>query len=109
MIKEKLLTIREAAAYLGVSEKAVIELSERGVIPAYKIGGMYLRFKQEQLKNIKITPETLEVIKESNIKENFVPAYRTISDRIADFIYFNDFYFFCFILCLLLLYVVFYL
>ena len=109
MIKEKLLTIREAAAFLGISEKAVIELSERGVIPGYKIGGVYLRFKQEQLKAIRISPETLEIIKESNVKENYVPAHRSIADRLADLVYFNDFYFFCLVLCLLLLYVVFYL
>ncbi len=109
MIKEKLLTIREAAAFLGISEKAVIELSERGVIPGYKIGGVYLRFKEEQLKAVKISPDMLEVIKESNLKENYVPAHRSIRDRFVDLIYFNDFYFFCLVLCLLFLYVVFYL
>ena len=50
MAEEKLLTIREVSLYLGISEKDVIELSENGTIPAYKIGGVYLRFKREQIQ-----------------------------------------------------------
>jgi excisionase family DNA binding protein len=80
---EKLLTIREAAQYLGVTEKQIIELSDKGVIPAYKVGGVYLRFKKDQLdaaKN-KILPTT----KESKLEYSF-------NDKLSDFFYYNDFY-----------------
>ena len=49
----KLLNIRDVAKYLNITEKEVIELAESGAIPAYKVGGVYLRFKKEQLDGIK--------------------------------------------------------
>lgn len=86
MGEEKLLTVRDVSAILAISEKEVIDLAEDGKIPAYKVGGLYLRFKREQVeefrKTIKITyPQK----KEEEIKYS-------AKDRISDFFYFNDFY-----------------
>ncbi|MBU2541361.1 MAG: helix-turn-helix domain-containing protein [Candidatus Omnitrophica bacterium] len=107
MAKEKLLTVREAAAYFGISEKAVVDLSEQGTIPAYKIGGVYLRFKEDQLKQVKITPRVLTHIRKSSVDVDASLGYRNLIERINDFLYFNDFYFLCFFICLTLLLVVF--
>ncbi len=58
---EKLLTIREVAQKLGITEREVMELAESGNLPAYKVGGVYLRFKQEQVD---------EYMKEANIADH---------------------------------------
>ena len=50
MSEEKLLTIREVSLFLGISEKEVIDLAESQALPAYKIGGVYLRFKRQQIE-----------------------------------------------------------
>jgi len=100
MAEEKLLTIREISVLLGISEKEVIELSENGTIPAYKIGGVYLRFKRQQIEEYrrKIMPQA---------KLNTRLGKYPLSDRIDDFFYFNDFYILSVILILLLLLIIF--
>lgn len=82
-MKEKMLTTREASHYLGITEGEVIDLSEKGVIPAYKVGGVYLRFKKEQLDLIK--DDIKPTIREVEAKYSF-------SDKVNDFFYYNDFY-----------------
>jgi len=78
-----LLAIREVAQYLNITEKEVIELAERGIIPAYKVGGVYLRFKKEQVEAAR-----------SKIKPNatLVSIEGTLPERLRDFIYHYDFY-----------------
>ncbi|MEW6008423.1 MAG: helix-turn-helix domain-containing protein [Candidatus Omnitrophota bacterium] len=106
MAEEKMLTVRQAAAFLGISEKAVIDLSDKGLIPAYKVGGVYLRFKKEQLKGINLSPEVLTQAQAGDTAGKFSSGLRGIKDRVVDFFYFNDFYFLCLIICLALLFIV---
>ncbi len=97
-MKEKLLTIREVAQYLGVTEKQVVDLSEKGIIPAYKVGGVYLRFKKEQLDIIKDNIKPTE--KEPQVEYSF-------GDKISDFFYYNDFYIFSILVVSILIYLIF--
>ena len=53
MAEEKLLTVREVSALLEISEKDVLDLAESGALPAYKVGGVYLRFKPSQVEEFK--------------------------------------------------------
>lgn len=85
MGQEKLLTIREAAHYLNISEKEIVNLSQEGKIPAYKIGGVYLRFKQEQLDKLK------EFVAKK-YGQQIVTFDMPFFSRLRDFVYFNDFY-----------------
>lgn len=87
-MSEHLLNIREAAEYLGVGERKVKELVDRGEIPAYRIGGTFLRFKMSQLAIIKAS------LHKGTKKETLEQAeiQHTRSDRVKDFLYFNDFY-----------------
>jgi excisionase family DNA binding protein len=78
---EKLLTIREVSALLGLSEKHVIDLAEEGKVPAYKVGGVYLRFKREQVEEYK------KVLRAGRAQQK-----TPLGDMLADFFYFNDFY-----------------
>ncbi len=95
MAQEKLLTVREVASILGISEKEVINLSESGAIPAYKIGGVYVRFKRQQI----------EEFKKANQKDYHKPQNQVypFKDRLADFFYFNDFYILSAILVIVIL------
>ncbi len=85
MTEEKLVTIREAAAILNISEREVIDLAESGKIPAYKIGGVYLRFKREQLEEVKRNLHLTGIKHYPQNKYSF-------GEKISDFFYFNDFY-----------------
>jgi len=99
MAEEKLLTVRDVSIMLGVSEKEVVDLAENGRIPAYKVGGVFLRFKREHIleyqKSATHYPEKPEEVKE--------PA----STRLSDFFYFNDFYILAILIISLLLVVIF--
>ncbi len=100
MADEKLLTVREVSLLLNISEKEVINLAETRAIPAYKVGGVYLRFKREQVLGYQ--------------KLSRPPAFKTDSgpkspfqDKLSDFFYFNDFYILSIALIVLLLVVIF--
>ena len=100
MAEEKLLTVREVASLLGVSEKEVVDLAESGAIPAYKVGGVYLRFKREQVKN-------LRKYSRAPVAQVVPKRKSSFKDRVSDFFYFNDFYILAGILIILLLVIIF--
>jgi excisionase family DNA binding protein len=101
MAEEKLLTIRDVSLILGISEMEVIELAERGEIPAYKVGGVYLRFKRQQVEDFRrksklhLPPQKVSAEKSS------------LRERLDDFFYFNDFYILAFLLILLIVVMIF--
>ena len=103
---EKLLTLKEAADYLGLPEQAVRRLVEKGEIPAYQIGGMYLRFREDQILSLrdKYRSKNLSRSKKTN-KENFL-SRRPFFSRFSDFFYFNDFYILSALLIAALVYII---
>lgn len=44
------MNIKEVADYLRISEEEVKDLVTKGEIPAYKVGGLLLRFKKDQVE-----------------------------------------------------------
>ena len=103
---EKLLTIIEVATLLNISEEQVKKMVERGVLPAYKIGGQFLRFRKDQiealgngfisnLRNAAASPPKSPA-KESRTytAASYAPAQysQSFADRVLDFFYFKDFY-----------------
>ncbi len=95
MAEEKLLTVRDVSVILGVFEKDVLDLAEKGIIPAYKIGGLYLRFKKDQVEQYKKAHHHAHPGGQE--KEE-----RALRDSFYDFFYFNDFYILAAILIILL-------
>jgi excisionase family DNA binding protein len=77
--KDKLLNLPEAAQLLGISEEDLQKLAEAGEITAYKIGGVFLRFKAEQL--IQIKPEVDKKLKE--LLRNPLVSGRSRGQKIA--------------------------
>jgi excisionase family DNA binding protein len=100
MAEEKLLTIRDVSIILGISEKEVIELSESGKVPAYKIGGIYLRFKREQIEEFRKSSA-------HSVKHSRHLAKYPFNERIGDFFYFNDFYILAALIIILMLLIIF--
>jgi excisionase family DNA binding protein len=99
-VAEKLITVRDVSQILEISEQEVIELAEKGVIPAYKIAGTHLRFKKAEILHIK----NIEKIK---FKTQRKRLNYTFFEKIYDFIYFNDFYIVSAILIFLMLWLIF--
>jgi excisionase family DNA binding protein len=89
---DKLLTLKEAAECLHLDEKQVRRLVEEGKIPAYHIGGMYLRFKEENIFSIRgkyggnLVYDIMKSQKNSGLLNN------PVISAVSDFFYFNDFY-----------------
>ncbi len=97
MKQDKLLTVREAAEELGITEQEVIDLAGQGKIPAYKIGGIYLRFKSEHIQEAK---QSISRPAQKKFEANW-------PQRLADFFYFNDFYILASLIIILMLIIIF--
>ncbi len=98
---ERLLTVRDVSLILGISEKEVMDLAESGKMPAYKVGGVYLRFKPEQIEEFKKSSKGTD-----RYKAKISPTY-SFKDRVSDFFYFNDFYLLSVLLMLLIVFIIF--
>lgn len=128
---EKLLSIKEVADYLKISEDEVKRLVDAGEIPAYRIGDTFLRFRKEHIDAIRDeireiedkAPEGsrpitdtdgksahtyTELEREIKEREPITRQYDyTAGERIKDFFYFNDFYILSFVLIGILMYLIF--
>ena len=105
-MSDKLLTLKEAAECLRLSEKEVRDLVGAGKIPAYHVGGLYLRFKEESIFTLrgKYGGQIVSDLKKENQRE---PGYsETFLSGIRDFFYFNDFYLISIALIAFLIYVI---
>ncbi|MFA4843141.1 MAG: helix-turn-helix domain-containing protein [Candidatus Omnitrophota bacterium] len=100
MAEEKLLTVRDASLLLGITEKEVMDLAESGKLPAYKVGGVYLRFKRSQIDDYRKTIKPSERILRPASPYSF-------RDRLSDFFYFNDFYILSCLIILLIVLIIF--
>ncbi|PIU42030.1 MAG: hypothetical protein COS99_02250 [Candidatus Omnitrophica bacterium CG07_land_8_20_14_0_80_42_15] len=95
---ERLLDTKEVACYLGIREKDVKNLVAMGKLPAYKIGGAFLRFKFEQV----------DALKNTILPASFKSKDVSLLERLADFLRFNDFYIISIIIAIGLLLVILY-
>lgn len=96
---QKLLTIKEVADLLGVPKIKISELVERGELPAYKIGGKFIRFRKEQVEAIRneILAEAGNGLAKTAPQESAkhvqdIAYTQSFAEGIKDFFYFNDFY-----------------
>jgi len=95
---KKFLTSREAAGYLRIDEDELQDLIRKGKIPSYNIGGIYARFKVDDLNfYCRKNPRSARAKKE---KQGF-------ADKIKDFFYFNDFYILSSIAIIVIIYFIF--
>ena len=109
--KEGLLNLKEAADLLGLTEEEMKYFVSQGKIPAYKIGGEFLRFKKDQIEALRgrikiLRHQSVPIEKISPADEAEKKTRYSVWDRIRDFLYFNDFYILAAILIALLVYVI---
>lgn len=94
---KKFLTSKEAAEYLAVSEDDLQKMVSDGNVPSYQIGGIYLRFRIDDLDSYC-----------RKARKDIKNRHRgPMSDRIKDFFYFNNFYIFASIVVIIILYFIF--
>ncbi|MBI4355375.1 MAG: excisionase family DNA-binding protein [Candidatus Omnitrophica bacterium] len=101
-IEPKLLTKAEAAAYLGVAERDLERLVALGQVPAYRVGGQFLRFRPEQLDGLKGV-RLAEKLARLNALAPRMTLWARARDGALDFLYFNDFYLVSAVLAVVLL------
>ncbi|MBN2453709.1 MAG: helix-turn-helix domain-containing protein [Candidatus Omnitrophica bacterium] len=130
-MSEKLLSIKEVAEHLKISEEEVKRLVDIGEIPAYKIGGTFLRFRKEQIDAIRSEIDEVEEHEPEHAKpvldERGRPTHHlsdlemeikrrepavgqydySAAEKLRDFIYFNDFYILSFAVIGILLFLIF--
>ncbi len=97
---DQFISVREAAQALGISEKKIMDFIEQRKLQAYRIAGQFLRLKRS---------EVLDLRNEEQIEQETTRFDYTVSEKIRDFIYYNDFYILSLILITILLYTIFYL
>ena len=82
---EKLWTTGEVAKVLGLTEVDVEELVRQGKLTGYKLGGQFLRFRPDQVEELKRTmrfrPTTVRPVRQDGWW-----------GRAREFLYFYDFY-----------------
>lgn len=102
-MSEKLLNLKEVCQYLGISEEDLRQLVNRGEIPAYRLGGTLLRFRKDQIEQIKARgiPKIVRLDEES-----LSSAAESRMEKLKDFLYFNDFYIISAIIVIVLLVVI---
>ena len=94
---KRFLTSKEAADYLGITENELIDLSKSNQITAYKIGGIYTRFKVDDL----------ETCRRKGVTKGSKNYNSGRFGNIRDFFYFNDFYIYSGIIIVVMLYFIF--
>ena len=100
MAEEKLLTVREVGEILNITEKDVMDLAESGEVPAYKVGGVYLRFKPDQVMEYK------KILRKKPGHQAGGNVSYSFRNKIGDFFYFNDFYIFSIFIVLLIIVII---
>lgn len=116
---EKLMTLQELSGYLGISEEKINALVDGKVISAYKIGGELLRFRKDQIDAIRSEIDSRvtesDRITSSEIRKKVKERFKALNtgnwddafaDKVADFLYFNDFYILSGLLIVVLLVVI---
>ena len=102
---EKLLTLKEAAKLLSIPPEEVEKWVREGRLPAFQIGGEFLRFRRQEIERFKrerIQPPDLSRVPP---REKTEVPYGFL-DSVKDFFYFNDFYLIGLLLTLLALWAI---
>lgn len=102
---EKLITLREAARLLSIPPEEVEKWVREGRLPAFQIGGEFLRFRREEIERFKRERIQLPQQEIPPQTEGRGEHYGFV-DGIKDFFYFNDFYLICLLLALLALWAI---
>ena len=104
---DKLLNINEVCELLKLDRDQVKELVDKGIIPAYKIAGSFLRFNK---KDIDEASQNIQLHFSAKTRPALAPAAAakyTFGERVWDFFYYNNFYLVSFVVIAAIIYVIF--
>jgi excisionase family DNA binding protein len=112
-LTEEYMTAKDAAAMLGIGEDELRALVKKHAIPTHNVAGVFQRLKRKEVEELKIKWRIERQLFPDTDKKTQVLT-RPVStvekaglfSKIADFWYFNDFYIFCSVLIILLLYII---
>lgn len=90
-----MLTIEEVQNYLDINESEAEKLIQNGKLQAFKIGGSYIRFRKEEVMNLRFE------LHSKRLKPHSKPGFFS---KVGDFWRFNNFYIVSLILVGLLIY-----
>lgn len=96
--KEKYIGIEEACELLETGEPEILDLVAKGKLHAFRIGDQYLRFRKDQVSDVKAKWRINQDLfpDERHLKTHRLSLGREgWTDRVRDFFYFNDFYVLC--------------
>lgn len=92
-----MLTVEEVKNFLEIDQAGLEKYLKQGKIKAYKIGGTYVRFRKEEVMNLR-TELAPRKIKPSE------PA--SLGARLGDFWHYNNFYIISLLLVLIIVFFV---
>ena len=108
-LTEDLLSVKEAAELLDVTEPELKALVQKHQITSHNVAGAFLRLKKKDVEELKIKWRIERELFPRKEKE-FAHASKVTKsgflENLGDFWYFNDFYILCSILIMLLLYTI---
>ena len=108
-LEERYLDIREAAEILEISEAELWGLVHKNEIPHHNLAGAFLRFRKNDVDALKIRwriQRDLFPAKEPAAAHAHAVSRAGFGEAVRDFWYFNDYYVLCFVLMVLLLYLI---
>ena len=78
-----MLSLEEVKNFLEIDDPQLEKYLKQGKLSAYKIGGTYLRFRKEEVLNLRseLLPRKFKL-----------PAHPSIFSKVGDFWRFNNFY-----------------
>ena len=100
MTSSQYISVRETAQILGISERKVMDLIEEKKLQAYRIANQFLRLKKAEVMNLRNS---------GSVANESTQYFYTLSEKVKDFFYYNDFYLASTVIILGLLYLIFYL
>ena len=107
LVQERYLDIHEAAEILDLGEPELWDLVHRHQVPAHTIAGAFLRFKKEDIEQLKIKwriERNLFPKRQVSFAHESTVGEVNPAEKLKDFWYFNDFYIVCSALIVALLY-----
>lgn len=91
-----MLTLEEVKSFLDVTQEDLEKYLKSGKLRAYKIGGTYLRFRKEEILNLRseLLPKRTKA------------ASPSFASRLSDFWQFNNFYIISILVVIALIFVI---
>lgn len=108
-LEERYLDIHETAEILEISEEELWSLVRQNQIPHHNVAGAFLRFKKNDVDELKIRWRIQRELfpgKEAHFTNKDLVSRAGAGEAIRDFWYFNDYYILCFVMMVLLLYLI---